>query len=262
MSEILRMRNVDFIRGARQILTNINLTVRAGERWALIGPNGAGKSTVLSICGAEKHPTNGSVHVLSHQLGRVEIRRLRESIGHVNPRHPLRSPLSVKEIVLTGATGTTELMPRWVPSLEILTRAEHLINLLGLASLHEATWHTMSQGERGRTLIARALITDPPLLLLDEPSTGLDVAAREQFLETIDHLHRSQPELATVLVTHHLEELPETTTHAALLKDGRVLATGSARSVLTTELVTECFDHPIHIEYRDRRWQARAIRRR
>ncbi|MFT3860598.1 ABC transporter ATP-binding protein [Micropruina sp.] len=260
MTEILRLRNVDFVRESRQILTGVNFTVSAGEHWALIGPNGAGKSTLLSMCGAEKHPTRGTVHVLGHQLGRVEIRKLRESIGHVNPRHPLRSALTVRQVVLTGATGTTELMPRWEPSPEVFERADYLIAMLGLRTLAGATWPTMSQGERGRTLIARALVTDPPLLLLDEPSTGLDIAAREQFLETVDHLHRSHPELATVLVTHHLEELPETTTHAALLNNGRIFAAGHACDVLTTEHVTESFGHPIQIEYRDRRWQARAIR--
>lgn len=260
MTEVLRLQNVDFVRESRPILTDVNLVVNAGEHWALIGPNGAGKSTILNMCGAEEHPTHGTVHVLGHQLGRVEIRKLRESIGHVNPRHRLRSALTMRQVVLTGATGTTELMPRWEPSREVLERAESLIAMLHLDPLENATWPTMSQGERGRTLIARALVTDPSLLLLDEPSTGLDVAAREQFLETVDHLHRSQPELATVLVTHHLEELPETTTHAMLIKNGRVLAAGGAHDVLTTELVSESFEHPIQIEYRDRRWQARAIR--
>ncbi len=258
--EVLSLKSVDFVRESRHILSDINLTVRAGERWALIGPNGAGKSTILSMCGAEKHPTRGSVHVLGHQLGRVEIRKLRESIGHVNPRHPLRSPLTVRQVVLTGATGATELMNRWEPHPSSLARADHLIEMLGLDKLNGAMWPTMSQGERGRTLIARALLPDPALLLLDEPSTGLDVAAREQFLETVDHLHDSHPDLATVLVTHHLEELPETTTHAVLIKQGRILSSGPARDVLTTELVTECFDYPIQIEYRDRRWHARADR--
>jgi len=258
-TEVLRLEAVDFVRDGRAILSAIELTVRAGEHWALIGPNGAGKSTLLSICGAEKHPTRGTVRVLGHRLGRVEIRRLRESIGHVNPRHPLQSPLTVREVILTGATGTTELMPRWKPSSAALARADHLIATLGLGAI-AGTWPTMSQGERGRTLIARALLPDPPLLLLDEPSTGLDVAAREQFLTTVDHLHRTHPELATVLVTHHLEELPESTTHAALLKDGRILAAGAVHDVLTTELVSESFAYPIRITHHDGRWHARAAR--
>lgn len=259
--EILRLDGVDVVRDSRQILTDINLTVRAGERWALIGPNGAGKSTILSMCGAVEHPTRGSVHVLGRQLGRVDIRQLRESIGHVNPRHPLASPLTVRQVILTGATGTTELMPRHTPDDSTRTRTDELIEMLGLRGLEAASWPTMSQGERGRALIARALLPDPPLLLLDEPSTGLDVAAREQFLTTVDELHRARPDLATILVTHHLEELPTTTTHAMLVKHGRVHAAGPAREVLTTERVSECFDHPIQIEHRAGRWQARALAR-
>lgn len=256
--EILRLENVDFVRESRQILTDINLTVRAGERWALIGPNGAGKSTILSMCGAVKHPTRGSVHVLGRKLGRVDIRELRESIGHVNPRHPLGSPLTVRQVILTGATGTTELMPRWVPDAVTQDRVDELIDMLGLVGLEAATWLTMSQGERGRALIARALLPDPPLLLLDEPSTGLDVAAREQFLTTVDELHSARPDLATILVTHHFEELPSTTNHSMLIKDGRCHASGLASEVLTTELVSGSFDHPIEIEHRSGRWQARA----
>src|SRR5699024_9797804 len=174
-AEVLRLRDVDFVRQGHQLLSDIAVTVRAGERWALIGTNGAGKSTLLSLCAAEAHPTRGTVEVLGHRLGRVEIRKLRESIGHVNPRHPLRSPLTVREVVLTGATGTTDLMGRWEPDADTLARADRLIEVLGLEGLRAATWPTMSQGERGRALIARALLPNPALLLLDEPSTGLDV---------------------------------------------------------------------------------------
>lgn len=259
--QVIHMDHVDFARGTREILTDVTLTVRRGEHWALIGPNGAGKSTILSMCGAEAHPSHGTVDVLGHRLGRVEIRKLRESIGHVNPRHPLRSALTVRQIILSGATGTVDLMNRWTPDGALLERADRLMAELGLDSLEGARWPTMSQGERGRTLIARALLTDPPLLLLDEPTTGLDVAAREQFLATVDHLHRGDPTLTTVLVTHHLEELPETTSHVALIKDGRVLASGPATQVLTTGLVTECFDFPILITHEGGRWQARADHR-
>lgn len=256
--EVLRLDGVDFVRNGRRILEGIDMRIRAGEHWALIGRNGAGKSTILSMCGAEQHPTNGTVHVLGQRLGRVEIRKLRESIGHVNPRHPVRSALTVRQVVLTGATGTVEMMARWTPDAATIARADELIEMLGLDRIADAIWPTMSQGERGRALIARALLPDPPLLLLDEPSTGLDVAAREQLLETVDHLHRTHPTLATVLVTHHLEELPESTTHALLIAQGRVLASGAVHDVLTTELVTEAFEYPIRIEHRDGRWSARA----
>lgn len=259
-TEVLRLDHVDFVRNTRRILTDINFHVNAGERWALIGPNGAGKSTVLSMCGAEQFPTNGTVHVLGKQLGRVELRELRESIGHVNPRHAPRSRITPRDVVLTGVTGTVERMMRWDPAPEVVDRADYLLDMLGLGALEGAVWPTMSQGERGRSLIARALINDPPLLLLDEPSTGLDVAAREQFLETIDHLHRTHPQLATILVTHHLEELPESTTHAALIGDGKILAAGAATEVLTTELVSECFAYPIKIEHDEGRWRARAAK--
>lgn len=259
-TEILRLDGVDVVRGGRLLLEGIDLVVREGEHWALIGANGAGKSTMLSMCGAERHPTRGTVDVLGSRLGRVEIRKLRERIGHVNPRMPMQQTLTLAQVVLTGATGTAALMNRWEPDEALIARADELIALLGLAAKRDAVWATMSQGERGRALIARALLNGPPLLLLDEPSTGLDVAAREQLLETVDHLHRTHPALATVLVTHHLEELPESTTHAALIKDGRLIAQGAATDVLTTGLITEAFDHPIRIDYADGRWQARAGR--
>ena len=168
------------------------------------------------------------------------------------------SPLTVAEVVLTGATGTTELIPRWRPTAATLARVDELIDLLGLGARRDTKWRVLSQGERARTLIARALLPDPQLLLLDEPTSGLDVAAREQFLTTVDALHRSRPTLTTVLVTHHLEELPSTTTHALLIKDGSVLASGIAPEVLTSELVSACFAFPIDIEYRNSRWLARA----
>ena len=256
---VLELSGVCFVREGRDILSDVDLSVHAGEHWALIGPNGAGKSTILSLAGAHEHPTRGRVVVLGEQLGRVEIRKLRESIGHVNPRHPLRSALDARQVVLTGATGTNDRMDRWVPPAELVARADELLTMLGLDDLGPtAVWPTMSQGERGRALIARALLNDPPLLLLDEPTTGLDVAAREQFLRTVDRLHHTHPDLATILVTHHLEELPESTTHAALVSDGRILAAGPADEVLTTALVSRAFRFPIEIGHTAGRWTARA----
>jgi iron complex transport system ATP-binding protein len=255
---VLEVRDVGFVREGNALLSNVDLTVRRGERWALVGPNGAGKTTLLNLCGAVTHPTSGTVHVLGRQLGRVDMRELRGHIGFVNPRHPLRSDLTVEEVVLTGVPGSIELPPRWAPTAEERERAHLLMKTLGVDVPTSPRWHTMSQGERGRTLIARALMHDPPLLLLDEPSTGLDVAAREQLLATLDEIGDQHPETATVMVTHHFEELPRSTTHAVLLRGGRVLASGAVGEVLTTELVTECFDHPIRIAHSGGRWSATA----
>lgn len=246
------------MRDGRTLLSGVSFAVRSGEHWALIGPNGAGKSTLLSICGATAHPTRGHAAILGRRLGAVDIRELRHSIGHVNPRHPLRTPLTVVEVVLTGATGSNDLVPRWKPTPETTARADELIDMLGLTPIRNARWPNLSQGERGRALIARSLLPDPEILLLDEPTTGLDVAARERFLHTVDDLHRTHPELATVLVTHHLEELPVSTTHAMLIGGGRLLQCGPADDVLTTEHVSTCFDYPIAISRIDGRWQART----
>jgi len=255
---VLDVRGVDFARDGRLLLDAVDLTVRRREHWALIGPNGAGKTTLLNLCGAVNHPTRGTVHVLGHQLGRVDMRELRRDIGFVNPRHPLRSDLGVEDIVLTGVTGTIETVPRWTPTDDERHRARQLMKMLGVDVPTSPRWLTMSQGERGRTLIARALMHDPPLLLLDEPSTGLDVAAREQLLETLDDIRGTLPDTSTVMVTHHFEELPRTTTHAALVRGGRIMASGPVDDVLTTSLVSDCFDHPIRIVRSNGRWAATA----
>ncbi|WP_174567395.1 ABC transporter ATP-binding protein [Actinomadura kijaniata] len=255
---VLNADKIDLVRERRTLLDRVSLTVLAGEHWALIGPNGAGKSTLLGILGAYTHPTRGTAEILGHRLGRVNVHDLRALIGQVNPRHPLESARTVREIVLTGATGTIELVPRWTPSADELRRADELIALMGLTARAEARWPHLSQGERGRALIARALMPDPRLLLLDEPATGLDLAARERLLAALDELRRNRPGLTSVLVTHHLEELPTSTTHALLLREGRVLAAGPADEVITTGLVSACFDHPVSIARANGRWTATA----
>jgi iron complex transport system ATP-binding protein len=260
-SPVLELRDVTYRRDGKEIIRGVSFTVNQGERWAMLGPNGAGKSTILGFCGAVTHPSSGTVHVLGSQLGRVELQALRRMIGHVNPRHPLRSPLTVRDIVLTGLTGSIETSLRWQPTAAESQRADALISSLGLGAKAGQRWPVLSQGERGRVLIARALICEPRLLLLDEPSTGLDIAAREQLLEAIDQLTQTHPDVATVLVTHHLEELPSSTTHALLLADGRVVAAGPARAAVTTENVSAAFDHPIEVQFHDGRWLARAARR-
>jgi len=258
MTPVLELSEVTFRRDGKQIIDGISLTVQPGEHWALLGPNGAGKSTLLGFCAAVTFPTTGTVHVLGEQMGRTELARLRHSIGHVNPRHKLHTALSVREVVLTGVTATIDIPMRWVPSPEELARADAMIATVGMTARAEDTWPTLSQGERGRALIARALISAPKLLLLDEPTTGLDVAAREQLLETVDSLGDAHPSMASILVTHHLEELPTTTTHALLIADGRTVASGAARETISTDNVTAAFSHPIAVDYQDGRWTARA----
>ncbi|MBB5780794.1 ABC transporter ATP-binding protein [Nonomuraea jabiensis] len=256
---VLRADAVDLVRDGRHLLQGISLTVSPGEHWALLGANGAGKSTLLGLLGAVTHPTRGVVEVLGRTLGRVDVRELRSYLGHVNPRHAPDGPLRVRDVVLTGLTNTAALVPRWTPGEQEAERADRLIAMLGMSHRAQATWPTLSQGERGRALIARALMPQPRLLLLDEPATGLDLAAREQLLASIDALRTRHSSLATVLVTHHLEELPATTTHSMLLREGRCLAAGPVVEVLTSELVSACFDHPVRIvRSDDGRWAARA----
>jgi iron complex transport system ATP-binding protein len=253
---VLVLDGVTFRRAGRVILDDIDLTARAGEHWAVLGPNGAGKSTMLSLCGANNHPTSGTVHVLGHRLGRIDVQTLRTLIGHVNPRHPIDTSLSVEEVVMTGFTGTIDLPRRWSPDVEETARVRDAIALVGLADRDGLRWPSMSQGERGRALIARALVGRPQLMLLDEPTTGLDLAAREQLLTAIDAVATGTPRAATVLVTHHLEELPRTTSHAALMREGRLIAAGPVDEVLTSAQVSDAFRHPIEVNRVGGRWSA------
>ncbi|MEU5519056.1 ABC transporter ATP-binding protein [Streptomyces griseoaurantiacus] len=259
---LLDARDVHVLRDGRALLRDVSLTVRPGEHWALLGANGAGKTTLLSLLGARVHPTHGTVEVLGRRLGTVDLRELRSLIGHVDPRHPLRSALRVRDVVLTGLTNSVEPQPRWAPTPEQEERAERLMGTLGLADRREARWTTLSQGERGRVLIARALMPEPRLLLLDEPATGLDLPGREQLIEALDALREEHPGLATVLVTHHLEELPPGTTHALLLREGGELARGPVGAVLTDDQVGKCFDLPLVLGRHGGRWSVRVARRR
>nr|WP_063835808.1 ATP-binding cassette domain-containing protein [Streptomyces mutabilis] len=260
---VLQVKQVDVVRDGQLLLDGASLTVRPGEHWALLGPNGAGKTTLVSLLGALGHPTRGRVDIMGRTLGSIDIRDLRTLVGHVNPRHPLTSPLRVSEVVLTGLTGSIERSPRWSPTAEQEAQAAKMIATLGMSARADARWPVLSQGERGRTLIARALMPEPRLLLLDEPATGLDLVGREQLIESIDALQASYPELATVIVTHHLEELPAGTTHALLLRAGRVLAQGPVAETLTSESITTCFDYPVALSRNDQgRWHVQSLRRR
>ena len=240
-----------------QILRGISWRVVRGERWILIGPNGSGKSTMLSLAGALRHPSGGRVSVLGGNLGRVDMPALRGRIGFVDSGGTPLDWLTAEDVVLTGI-GSTLRPLWWTYSSDDRSRARQLLAMLGCADLAEREISTCSQGERGRIRIARALIADPQLLLLDEPAVGLDLAAREALIAALDRLSEERPDLTSVLVTHHLEEIPGSSTHAILLRDGQTLAAGAIRGVLTSANLSACFGLPVDCRYDGQRWSARA----
>lgn len=239
------------------ILNGVDWCVRSGERWALIGPNGSGKTTMLSLAGAWRHPSSGSVSVLGGALGRVDMPALRKEIGFVNSGGTILDWLSAEDVVLTGIGAT--LRPTWWEySDDDHARARTLLDLFGCAALAEREIGTCSQGERGRIRIARALIAAPRMLLLDEPAVGLDFAAREALIAALDRVSEERSDLTTVLVTHHLEEIPSSTTHALLLREGRVVASGPIAEVLNSENLTACYGLPVECRRNGERWSAMA----
>lgn len=240
-----------------RILNGINWTVQRGEHWALLGANGSGKTTLLALAATKRFPSQGTVSVLGARLGQSDLWELRQRIGVIDPSQTIYEWYTVEEIVMTGATNTVAGQPGRFGDPE-RQRAEDLLHLLGCTHLKGREITTCSQGERQRVRIARALMANPPLLLLDEPATGLDLLAREALLAALASLVESQGDLATVLVSHHLEEIPTSTTHALLLRDGRVVAAGPAVDTLTTENVTAAFGLPVKVGYDAGRWSARA----
>ena len=239
------------------ILKDVTWTVRAGEHWVLLGPNGAGKSTLLTLAGAMRHPSQGHVSVLGGQLGRVDMPALRRRIGVVNPSSRILDWLTVEEVVLTGVSGTVRPLPATYGSVE-RRRAQELLELLNCANLVHRKVSTCSQGERQRVRLARALMPRPALLLLDEPAVGLDLPAREGLMDALASLSVSHPDLSTVLVTHHLEEIPSTTTHALLLRAGDVVKSAPVQEALTSETVSAAFGFLVQVTRRGNRWTAQS----
>jgi len=237
------------------ILDGIDWSVRAGEHWALLGPNGAGKTTLLRLVGAAMFPTAGTVDVLGHRLGRVDMRELRARIGLVSSAQKVPLDATAHTVVLTGATGTVQPLWRKYDE-ETRERARVLLAELECKELADRPFGVCSGGQRARVLIARALMPEPSLLLLDEPFNALDLPSREDLIDALSRLAATRPELATVTVTHHLEELPPSVTRVLLLKEGRVLATGPAPEVLTDKLMTACFGRPIAVSHHRGRWLA------
>ena len=247
------------LRQRQPILSDVDWNVAPGEQWAVLGPNGAGKSTLLDVAAGMRHPSRGRVDILGETVGRVDLRALRERIGHVDVKteeafSPRRTAL---DVVLTGVTGTIQVLQERVDA-AARERAAQLLEQFGCAAVAAHSFASCSQGERRRILLARALMRRPPLLLLDEPADGLDLPGREALLAALAILASGRPAPAVVLVTHHLEELPATTTHALLLKSGRVIASGAAPAVLTAKPLSACFGVPVTVSRAGGRWAARA----
>ena len=236
MSTVLNLHNVNVVRGGRNILRDVSWSVNEGERWVVLGPNGAGKSTLLSIAAARLHPSGGEVEILDETLGAVDVFELRPRIGISSAASATQIPghEKVSDVVVTAAYAVSG---RWKEEYEAMddARATELLADWGVETLAERTFGSLSDGERKRTLIARALMTDPELLLLDEPGAGMDISGREDLVERLSALAADPYAPATVLITHHLEEIPAGFTHALLLREGQLVAAGPIAQTITEE---------------------------
>lgn len=245
---VLECAGVTVRRGERLLLDDLSWAVDEDQRWVVLGPNGAGKTTLMRICAARMFPTLGTVRVLGEQLGQVDLAELRPLIGWASGELGMDFPEdeSVRNAVMTGAYAVTG---RWREQYDEVdrARADVLIAQWGMQALAERTFGTLSEGERKRTLIARALMSDPELLLLDEPGAGLDLGGREDLVERLTVLARDSAAPAQVLVTHHVEEIPPGFTHALLIRDGRVVAAGPIADTITGPLLSQAFGAPIEV---------------
>ena len=243
----------------RPILEGIDWRARPGELWALLGPNGAGKTTLLTVLGAVEFASTGTVEVLGERLGRTDVFGLRERIGFVDARLGRRfAPrLTISDVVRTGATGTIGLFEERLSADERAHAASQL-ETMAVAHLADRRFAVCSHGERTRALIARALVARPRLLLLDEPGSGLDLAGRETLLGALGRVVAQDAALTVVLTTHHLEELPQATTHAVLLREGRIVSAGTAADTLTDAALGDCFGLSVRVGRTGGRWHATA----
>ncbi|MGO1544290.1 MAG: ABC transporter ATP-binding protein [Gulosibacter sp.] len=259
MAEVVKFEDVRVIRSGRPILDGINWTVDERDRWVILGPNGAGKSTLLGIASAALHPTSGTATILEEPLGRTDVFELRPRIGIASSAMAKRIPdnETVLNSVLTASYAVTG---RWNEEYDEidLEQAQTILSEWHLEAFAERTFGTLSDGERKRALIARAVMTDPEILLLDEPSASLDLGARENLLASLTEYAASDFAPAIVMVTHHVEEIPLGITHALLLKDGKTVAAGPLESTLTAENLTRTFGIQLTLDQHDGRYAARA----
>ncbi|WP_042369570.1 ABC transporter ATP-binding protein [Streptacidiphilus neutrinimicus] len=260
MSDVLELVDVSVIRDGRPLVEQVSWSVAEGERWIVLGPNGAGKTTLLQVASSYLFPSNGTASILGDKLGSVDVFELRPRIGLAGAAMADKLPKrqTVLETVLTAAYGMTA---HWRETYEQAdeSRARLLLDLLGMAEYTDRRFGTLSEGERKRTLIARALMTDPELLLLDEPAAGLDLGGREDLVRRLGALAQDPIAPAMIMVTHHVEEIAPGFTHVLMIRQGKVLAAGPIQETLTPRNLSLCFGLPLTLEHQDGRWAARGL---
>ena len=259
MSDVLAFAGVGVVRGQSILLDDVNWEVEEGQRWVVLGPNGAGKTTLLQLASGRMHPSRGVVGILDEVLGAVDVFELRPRIGLASASLAERIPPRerVGDVVVTASYG---VVGRWRESYDSLDhgRALQLLDALGAAHLVDRTYGTLSEGERKRVQIARSLMTDPELMLLDEPAAGLDLGGREDLVRRLGDIAGDLAAPALVLVTHHVEEIPPNFTDVLLLRDGRVVAQGPIEITLTEGNLSATFGLPLVLERHGMRYSARA----
>jgi iron complex transport system ATP-binding protein len=256
---VIALHGVGVRREGTVVLDDVDWTVQPGERWVVLGPNGSGKTTLLTLSGARLWPSSGIVEILGLRLGRVDVRTLRPRISLVSGSvtRQLRADLPARDVVVSGRYGALETW--WhTYSDEDWAEADRLLDEAGFAAIGPRPFGVISEGERQHVLLARALMSRPELLLLDEPAAGLDLGARERLVSRLGVLAADPASPTMVLVTHHCEEIPRCFTHAALVRQGRLVAAGPLDDVITSALVSACFDLSVTVGQRDGRWWSRA----
>ncbi|MBC2934958.1 ABC transporter ATP-binding protein [Nocardioides sp. zg-1228] len=258
MVAVIELAGVTVRRGRSLLLDDVSWVVEDDERWVVLGPNGAGKTTLLQVAAAQLHPTSGVAGILDEVLGTTDVFELRPRIGLTSAALADRIPRSelVRDVVVSASYG---VLGRWREAYDELDhdRAADLLAEVGADHLAERTFGTLSEGERKRVQVARALMTDPELLLLDEPAAGLDLGGREDLVATLSRLALDPDSPATVLVSHHVEEIPPGFTHALLLREGRVVDSGPIDDVVTAESLSAAFGMPLLLSHSDGRFAAR-----
>jgi iron complex transport system ATP-binding protein len=255
----LRFDAVDLDRPGLSVLKAIRWEVHSEDRWVVLGPNGSGKTTMFELASGYLHPTRGTVDILGRRLGRVDVRRLRERIGLVSSSlvKKLVPDITAADVVVSGRRGALE--PWWQEYTPLdWARARELLERAGFGGVADRPFRFLSDGERQQVLLARALMNEPELLLLDEPCAGLDVGGRERLVAYLGGLASDAGHPPTVMITHHVEEIPRGFTHALLLRAGRVVASGPLREVIVAEALSETFGLALCPEYSDGRWTCRA----